>query len=156
MFIDSGFYRVYWNSCYIGAFIFGIVLGNCESITEKTKETIENFSKELFVPLFFVSIGLRIDFIHNFNFLTLIIIMFLAFSSKIVGTFIGAKLSGLKTNESIAISFAMNARGAMEIVLANLALNIKLIDEKMFVALVITALITSLTSAPLIKACKIQ
>ena len=45
----------------------------------------------------------------------------------------------------------MNARGAMEIILGTLALNAGLIDEKMFVALVIMALVTSMMSGPLMK-----
>ena len=51
----------------------------------------------------------------------------------------------------LAVGFGLNARGAMEIILGTLALNAGLIDEKMFVALVIMALITSLMSGPLMK-----
>jgi Kef-type K+ transport system membrane component KefB len=42
----------------------------------------------------------------------------------------------------------MNARGAMEIILASVALEQHLIDERLFVALVVMALVTSLLSGP--------
>jgi mannitol/fructose-specific phosphotransferase system IIA component (Ntr-type) len=53
--------------------------------------------------------------------------------------------------ESLAIGLAMNSRGAMEIILGLLALDAKIINEPMFVALVVMALVTSLMSGPLIK-----
>jgi mannitol/fructose-specific phosphotransferase system IIA component (Ntr-type) len=51
---------------------------------------------------------------------------------------------------SLAVGLAMNARGAMEIILGILALQAGLIRENMFVAMVVMALFTSLMSAPAI------
>jgi mannitol/fructose-specific phosphotransferase system IIA component (Ntr-type) len=51
---------------------------------------------------------------------------------------------------SLAVGLAMNARGAMEIILGILALQAGLIRENMFVAMVVMALLTSLISAPAI------
>jgi hypothetical protein len=45
----------------------------------------------------------------------------------------------------------MNARGAMEIILGLVALENGLIGERVFVSLVIMALVTSMTSGPLMK-----
>ena len=45
----------------------------------------------------------------------------------------------------------MNARGAMEIVLAGVALEYKLIDQRLFVALVTMALLTSMLSGPMMQ-----
>jgi mannitol/fructose-specific phosphotransferase system IIA component (Ntr-type) len=45
----------------------------------------------------------------------------------------------------------MNARGAMEIILALLALEAKLIDERLFVALVVMALATSVVAGPIMQ-----
>jgi len=53
---------------------------------------------------------------------------------------------------SWAVGLAMNARGAMEMILGILALQAGLIREQMFVALVVMALFTSLISAPSIHA----
>jgi K+:H+ antiporter len=51
---------------------------------------------------------------------------------------------------SVVVGLAMNARGAMEIILGILALQAGLIRESMFVALVVMALFTSMVSAPAI------
>jgi Kef-type K+ transport system membrane component KefB len=53
--------------------------------------------------------------------------------------------------DALAVGFGMNARGAMEIILGLIALENGLIDEKLFVALVVMALVTSMTSGPLMK-----
>ena len=63
----------------------------------------------------------------------------------------GAYMGGLTKRESLAVGFGLNARGAMEIILGTLALAAGLIDEKMFVALVVMALLTSMISGPLMK-----
>ncbi|MFM8349144.1 MAG: cation:proton antiporter, partial [Bacteroidota bacterium] len=64
---------------------------------------------------------------------------------------LGAKLGGFGWRESLATGFGMNARGAIEIILGLVALEYKLINETVFVALVIMALVTSMTSGPIMK-----
>jgi Kef-type K+ transport system membrane component KefB len=49
------------------------------------------------------------------------------------------------------VGFALNARGAMEIVLASLAWEQGLVDERLFVALVVVALATSALAAPALR-----
>jgi Kef-type K+ transport system membrane component KefB len=45
----------------------------------------------------------------------------------------------------------MNARGAMEMILASIALEYGLIDERVFVALIVMALVTSMLSGPVLQ-----
>ena len=45
----------------------------------------------------------------------------------------------------------MNARGAMEMILATVARDAGLIDDRLFVALIIMALVTSFISGPIIS-----
>jgi Kef-type K+ transport system membrane component KefB len=135
----------------LGAFILGIAIGDSEHLDKKANEIIHQFITNIFAPLFFVSIGLRVNFITNFDITLVVIVTVLAFVGKMVGATIGARLGGMSKNEALAVASGLNARGAMEIILSRLALNAKLINEKMFVALVIMALVTSLASGPMIK-----
>jgi Kef-type K+ transport system membrane component KefB len=75
----------------------------------------------------------------------------IAFIGKILGAGIGARLGGFPLRESIATGFGMNARGAIEIILGLVALEYQLINETIFIALVIMALVTSMTSGPMMK-----
>jgi len=134
-----------------GAFIMGVALGDSEHFSERAKEIVHQFINNVFAPLFFVSIGLRVNFISNFDLMLTIIILVIAFAGKIVGSGLGTRLGGFSWKESLAAGFGMNARGAMEIILGLIALENGLINEKVFVSLVIMALITSMTSGPLMK-----
>ena len=134
-----------------GAFIMGVALGDSEHFSERAKEIVHQFINNIFAPLFFVSIGLRVNFFTNFDLMLTVTIIFIAFVGKIAGAGIGTRLGGFSWKESLAAGFGMNARGAMEIILGLIALENGLINEKVFVSLVIMALVTSMTSGPLMR-----
>jgi Kef-type K+ transport system membrane component KefB len=134
-----------------GAFLFGVSLGDSHHLSEKAKEIIHQFINNIFAPLFFVSIGLKINFFTNFDIWLVLAIIVISFAGKIIGSGFGALRSGFAKKDAMAIGFGMNARGAMEIILGLIALENGLIDEKLFVALVVMALVTSMTSGPLMK-----
>jgi Kef-type K+ transport system membrane component KefB len=134
-----------------GSFIMGVALGDSEHFSERAKEIVHQFINNIFAPLFFVSIGLRVNFFTNFDLMLTLTIIFIAFAGKIVGAGMGTRLGGFSWKESLAAGFGMNARGAMEIILGLIALENGLINEKVFVSLVIMALVTSMTSGPLMR-----
>ncbi|MEX2591827.1 MAG: cation:proton antiporter [Anditalea sp.] len=134
-----------------GAFLFGVALGDSEHMSERAKEIVHQFINNIFAPLFFVSIGLKINFVQNFDLLLTLAVLAISFAGKILGSGLGAAQGGFNIRESLAVGFGMNARGAMEIILGLIALENGLINEKVFVALVIMAIVTSMTSGPLMK-----
>lgn len=134
-----------------GAFIFGVALGDSRYLRERTRHTLDEFISFIFAPLFFASIGLHVDFIGNFDIVSVIVVLVIATVGKVAGCWIGARLAGLSREEAWAIGFAKNARGAMEIILGLLALQYGLIDDKLFVALVVMALATSMISGTLMQ-----
>jgi Kef-type K+ transport system membrane component KefB/mannitol/fructose-specific phosphotransferase system IIA component (Ntr-type) len=129
-----------------GAFIFGVAFGDSPHLRERTRETLDQFISCIFAPFFFASIGLNLDFVANFSFVPVVTILVIAIVGKLAGCYAAGVFSGLSKRESLAIGFAENARGAMEIILGLLALRAGIIDEKLFVALVIMALLTSMTA----------
>ena len=134
-----------------GAFLLGVALGDSEHMSERAKEIVHQFINNIFAPLFFVSIGLKINFFTNFDLLLTLAILVISFAGKIVGSGFGAYKGGFNVKESLAVGFGMNARGAMEIILGLIALENGLIGEKLFVALVVMAIVTSMSSGPLMK-----
>lgn len=135
----------------LGAFICGIAIGDSVQLHERAREIIHQFVTNFFAPLFFVSIGLKVNFITNFDAVIVGIVILFACVGKVIGASVGARLGGMTQRQSLSIGFGLNARGAMEIILGTLALNAGIISTPLFVALVIMALFTSLTSGPLIK-----
>jgi Kef-type K+ transport system membrane component KefB len=150
-FLAAAFTEYIGIHAIFGAFIFGVALGDSEYLSERAKEIIHQFINNIFAPLFFVGIGLKVNFILNFDLLLTLAILLIAFSGKIIGSGLGARLGGFSLKEAIATGFGMNARGAMEIILGSIALENGLINEKVFVSLVIMALLTSMSSGPLMK-----
>ncbi len=135
----------------LGAFIAGIAIGDSVQLREQARDIIHQFVTNFFAPLFFVSIGLEVNFIDNFDLKIVLIILVLAYVGKVIGATGGAMLGGLKKRNALAVAFGLSARGAMEIILGRLALDANLITQPIFVALVIMAFVTSLTSGPLIR-----
>jgi Kef-type K+ transport system membrane component KefB len=134
-----------------GAFLMGVAFGESTHFSERSKEVIHQFVTNIFAPLFFVSVGLKVDFIKNFDLGITLAVIGVAFISKITGGYLGGKAGGLSHKESMAIGFGINARGAMEIILATVALQAGLINEPIFVALTLMAIFTSITSGHFIR-----
>jgi Kef-type K+ transport system membrane component KefB/mannitol/fructose-specific phosphotransferase system IIA component (Ntr-type) len=134
-----------------GAFITGAAVGESPHLRERTSEHIHQIVTNVFAPLFFASIGLHTNFVTNFHLEVTAVILGVACLGKVVGAGWGARLGGMDLRTSIGIGLAMNARGAMEMILGILALQAGLIHEPMFVAIVVMALVTSLISAPAIR-----
>lgn len=150
-FLAAAFTEYIGIHAIFGAFIVGVALGDSEHLSERAKEILHQFINNIFAPLFFVAIGLKVNFIENFDPLLTLAILAIAFAGKIIGSGWGTRLGGFTWRESLAASFGMNARGAMEIILGLVALENGLINEKVFVSLVIMALVTSMSSGPLMK-----
>lgn len=150
-FLGAAFTEFIGLHAIFGAFIIGITIGDSVHVTEKMKDIVNQFVTNIFAPLFFISIGFKVNFLAHFNMQITLIILVLAFVGKIFGGYFGAKIGGLGNKESLAIGFGMNARGAMEIILATLALQASLIGEEVFVAIVIMAVITSIVAGPMMN-----
>jgi Kef-type K+ transport system membrane component KefB len=133
----------------LGAFVAGIAIGDSVHLREQAREIMHQFVTNFFAPLFFVSIGLKVNFIQHFDGAIVIIILVIAFFGKVLGASLGARLGGMTKRSAMAVGFGLNARGAMEILLGSLAFEAGLITQPIFVALIVMALVTSITSAPL-------
>jgi Kef-type K+ transport system membrane component KefB len=150
-FLAAAFTEYIGIHAIFGAFMVGIALGDSEHMSERAKEIVHQFINNIFAPLFFVAIGLKVNFIANFDFMLTLAVIVVAFAGKILGSGLGTRLGGFNWKESLAAGFGMNARGAMEIILGLVALENGLINERLFVSLVIMALVTSMSSGPLMK-----
>jgi Kef-type K+ transport system membrane component KefB/mannitol/fructose-specific phosphotransferase system IIA component (Ntr-type) len=134
-----------------GAFLVGVALGDSSHLQERTRTMIDEFISFIFAPLFVASIGLRVNFVANFDLWLVLSILALATAGKLLGVVLGARCGGFSRRNRWAIGFGMNARGAMEIILGTLALEAGIIHERLFVALVVMAIVTSAFSGPLIR-----
>lgn len=134
-----------------GAFLVGVALAQGSKEWNQDYKVFHQLAVNFFAPLYFVSLGLKVNFITHFDLPLVLLVLFVACVGKIGGAGLGAWMGGLSPREALAVGFGMNARGAMEMILASVALEYKLIDHRIFVALVVMALVTSMLSGPVMR-----
>lgn len=150
-FLSAAFTEYLGVHAILGAFIMGIAIGDSKHLKEETRQIIHQFITNIFAPLFFISIGMRANFIADFNLGIVSVILTLALVGKVTGCSIGARLGGLSKNDSFAVGAGMSSSGAMGIIIGLIALQFGLINKEVFVGLVIMSLFTSMISAPIMS-----
>jgi Na+:H+ antiporter len=146
----------------LGAFIAGLffsrqTMGN--EIYEDVKNKLNAVTVGFLAPIFFASIGFHLDLAAMSEIpLFLSLMLFCAISGKILGAGLPARLAGLGSREATGVGLAMNVRGAIELIIADVAMRHGLfskpvptppIIENLFSAVVIVAILTTITT-PLI------
>lgn len=149
----------------IGAFASGVLFSR-NVVGEKTHHKLETYTEAitlgLLAPVFFASIGmhLKLSAVTEAP-IFLICLLLAATAGKFVGSGLTARLTGFTNSQSLAIGSAMNARGAVEIIIADIALRAGLFEhpsptppaiEYLFSAIVIMAIVTTLISPLALRA----
>lgn len=140
----------------IGVFLAGVILSQRQSRRDLTLKMTYGPVATILSSVYFASIGLKVDFASNFVPTIVLLVFLAACAGKIIGASLGAWITGVQTRDSLAIGFGLNARGAMEIVLASSALDYGLIDERIFVSLVVMAMATTAICGSMIQRLRIS
>ena len=135
----------------IGAFAAGIAIAQTE-LKEEVERKIEPIAYTLFVPVFFVSIGLTVTFDGFLDNIFIIIgLSLVAIFTKLIGAGIGARITGFNTRSSITIGAGMISRGEVALILATLGLSENLLAPEYFTTIIIVVIVTTLVTPPLLK-----
>ena len=138
----------------VGAFFASLLISE-SLIGKENLETIEkstsNIAMGFLAPIFFAGIGLEFNISSIHNIALLVAVVFVSYFSKIAGGYIGGRLAGLKSNVSLTLGIGLNARGIMELVIANIAYKAGLINTEIFSILVLMGILTTLTTPLLLK-----
>ena len=136
-----------------GAFLAGLMLARTHE-KERIETGMHALAYGLFVPIFFVNIGLSID-LHEFQlqglFFTVVIIL-VAVIGKWVGSGWGARLGGLSRHESIQLGAGMISRGEVGLIVASVGMKDNLVTAEEFSAIVVMVLVTTLITPPILRA----
>jgi Kef-type K+ transport system membrane component KefB len=137
---------------FLGAFLVGVALGGDAEERNEAHDVITHFVLSFFAPIYFVSMGMTTNFITNFDGVLVLLILVVACVAKVGAVLLGARAARMELNREVwAIAFGLNARGATGIILAGVGLTYGVIDERIFVAVVVMALLTSLMSGPMMN-----
>ncbi|MEA2550721.1 MAG: hypothetical protein QOE25_490 [Actinomycetota bacterium] len=130
-----------------GSFLAGIVVGAQHGPhAEQAREAIRTFSFGFFVPIYFATVGLRLDLIHDLQPLAFVAFLLFACAAKALSVYVGARLAREPHTAAVNLAIALNARGGPGIVLASVALDAGIVNAHFYVTLVLLAIVTSLAA----------
>ncbi len=136
-----------------GAFLAGLMLAHAPE-KDRIEAGVNSLAYGLFVPIFFVNIGLSINLRHfqmDALLLTAVIVA-VAVAGKWLGAGWGAKLGGLTNIESLQLGAGMISRGEVGLIVASVGLQDGLLDENAFSAIIVMILVTTLITPPILRA----
>ncbi|MBT2656192.1 cation:proton antiporter [Bacillus sp. ISL-18] len=135
----------------IGAYIAGLAT-SLTKLKDEVFKKVETISYSLFVPVFFISIGVKVSFDGiSPHLMTIIGLSILAILTKLIGAAAGAKLAKFSWNSSFGIGAAMVSRGEVALIIAAIGLESDLISQQLFAILVIVVLVTTIVTPPMMK-----
>jgi Kef-type K+ transport system membrane component KefB/nucleotide-binding universal stress UspA family protein len=129
-----------------GAFVAGTALRQVPHLNQDVVHRLESFVFSILAPVFFGTVGLHVDLwtLQDSGGTTMLgIVLAIACIGKLVGCTLGGLWGGLSRWEAISIAVAMNARGAMGLVLASIGLSLGILNQQMFSIIVVVAVATS-------------
>ncbi|HEX9889757.1 MAG TPA: cation:proton antiporter [Nitriliruptorales bacterium] len=138
----------------LGAFVAGIVVGRSPYQRVEVRRTIELMSAAVFAPIFFATAGIYVDLgavASAEGAVWAVLIIVVATIAKLAGSYVGARAGAMTHHDGIAIGIGLNARGAMEIVLATIAFALGVFSRDAYTVIVLMAMATSLMAPPLLR-----
>jgi nucleotide-binding universal stress UspA family protein len=139
----------------LGAFIMGVILGQMPRLPDSVHKKLESIALGVFAPVFFAVAGLKVNvrnLLETELMILCLLVIFVACAGKIAGTYIGARFVGRRDHwTSLSFGAGLNARGAMEIIIATIGLSLGILSQDMFSIIVVMAMVTSLMAPPALR-----
>jgi len=136
-----------------GSFVLGVAMPR-GLMSRELRQKLEPFVVVFLLPIFFTYSGLNTQLnVVSGGILLFVAMVVLAASilSKGVACWAAARLSGEDNRTSLAMGALMNARGLMELIIANIGLQKGVIKPAMFSILVLMTIVTTLMASPLLE-----
>ncbi len=134
----------------LGAFVAGVVLHRSRFQQPEVLHHIEGLTNAFLAPIFFATAGLRVDLgllRHNNALAWAGVVVGVAIVAKFAGAYLGARLAGQSQRAATALGAGLNARGALEIVIASVGLTLGVFTDTAYTVIVIVPLVTSVFAA---------
>ena len=138
----------------LGAYVAGIVFGRSRFRHPQLHEHLETVTYGVLAPVFFATVGLKLDLGTLAKATTAMwggIVLAVAMLAMFVGAYAGARLGRLPRREALALGSALNARGAVEVVIAAIGLSLGVLSRTAFTTIVLMAIATSIMAPPLLR-----
>lgn len=136
-------------SAIVGAFMAGIVLNTSRHIKEIEDKT--SGLELLFMPIFFISLGMMVDVASLYTYaIPIIVITLIAFATKIIPCSLASLLAGLKKKEALAVGIGMSPRGEVALIVASLGLTNGVLTVSEYSVISAMALLSAFLMPPML------
>lgn len=139
----------------LGAFFMGIIFGQMPRLPVDVVHKLESVTLGIFAPIFFAVAGLKVNVLDLLTprlIAIALLVIFIATFGKIIGVYVGARVIGRRDHwTALSLGAGLNARGAMEIIVATIGLQVGILTQDMFSIIVIMAMATSLMAPPALR-----
>jgi Kef-type K+ transport system membrane component KefB len=147
-----------WAAEYVGAvaaitgsYLAGVLVAQTE-FKKEIDAGIHPLTYSIFVPLFFISIGLEANGrALGARALFTVVLVLVAIVAKAIGCGVCARLFGFSTVESVRVGVGMISRGEVGLIVAGYGLANGLIGSDVFSASVLMVLVTTMVTPPLMR-----
>jgi Kef-type K+ transport system membrane component KefB len=147
-----------WAAEYIGAvaaitgsYLAGALVGQTP-FKKAVNEGIHPLTYSMFVPIFFISIGLEANGRDlGERALFSVVLITVAIATKAIGCGLSARLTGFTTKESVRVGAGMISRGEVGLIVAGYGLTHAIIGRDVFSAAVVMVLVTTMVTPPLLR-----
>ncbi len=139
---------------FLGAFLIGVQLSRIPRVTRAAQGQLQALTMGVFAPIFFAAAGLKVDVVALLTpqlLAVLAAVILVACIGKFAGTYTGARVAGVSPWMSAALGSGMNARGAVEIIVATVGLQLGVLTVPMYSIIVAMAVATSVLAPPLLR-----
>ena len=139
---------------FFGAFLFGAVLPKEGALAELLVDKLETLATVVLLPIFFAYSGLRTQLVlvdQPADWLAMAVMVLVATATKLGGSALVARSTGLPWRESTALGILLNARGLIGLIVANVGLDLGVVSPTVFTMLIVTALVTTAMTGPLLR-----
>ncbi|WP_142712386.1 cation:proton antiporter [Clostridium perfringens] len=135
-----------------GAFIAGLVISDSNR-SNYLNSRFETLSYMLLSPIFFASIGIKVQLtaMTKTIFIFAILLLIVAILSKVFGCALGAKLCKYSNREAIQIGTGMISRGEVALIVANKGIAMGLMLPEFLAPVVIVVVVTTIVTPILLK-----
>lgn len=137
-----------------GAFFMGAIIPRNKKLISDIFSKINDVTLILLLPVFFALTGLKtsIGLIQGTEMWFYFgLILLAAIGGKLGGSFIAARISGLKNREAFGVGILMNTRGLMELIILSIGLELGVISPALFAMMVMMALLTTFMATPILE-----
>ena len=131
-----------------GFFIAGLAAGAAKDLSEKDRYVFSKMVYSLFIPIFFANIGLKIDFVKNFDPLLVVFMTIVGVAGRFSAAWIGSVWAKRPKSNRVPIAIAHTPGGEMHLVVGMLALEYGLINETVYVSIIASAIFSSVILGP--------